>query len=149
MPFFIPRDLIRLNYFAQSGNDEKEKARDKETARYSGTQSLAFFLVNLGLSKSEYLELTPTERAFCLKAWEEKEVREHELMRNDMLNALANAFRAKGKKFVDLFPKAPQKVDREEVKRDIESALESEKNDGDWISRIYRANGMSKPEKGG
>lgn len=111
---------------------------------------LAFFIVEIGMTKSEYEQLTETEKLFIRKRYEQKFINETTWMRNATLNAINNAFRKKNKKFIDLFPKKQKKADKEYNKNAIKTILEmEEKNGKGWVAKIYQANGIKPPKKGG
>ncbi|MED3623264.1 phenylalanine racemase [Neobacillus thermocopriae] len=117
---------------------------------FQDEMELAFFVVEIGMSKSEYEQLTETEKMFIRKRHEQKFINETTWMRNALLNAVNNALRKKGKKFIDLFPKAPKKADKEYNENAVKTILEmEEKNGKGWVDRIYKANGMKTPKKGG
>ncbi|WP_235924911.1 phenylalanine racemase [Neobacillus sedimentimangrovi] len=117
---------------------------------FQDEMELAFFVVEIGISKNEYEQLTETEKMFIRKRHEQKFINETTWMRNAVLNAVNNALRKKGKKFIDLFPKAPKKADKEYNENAVKTILEmEEKNGKDWVDRIYKANGMKTPKKGG
>lgn len=99
----------------------------------------AFFCVNFGYSKADYNELTPKEKAFIMKAYEDKIVRENTLLRDAVYNAVSNAFRKKGKSFKKLWKKASQPVDTELFYENVAIINEVEKNEGKaWIELLYR-----------
>ena len=111
---------------------------------------LAFFVVDIGMSKCEYESLTETEKMFIKKRHEQKFINETTWLRNAVLNAVNNALRKKGKKFIDLFPKAPKKADKEYNENAIKTILEmEEKNGKGWVALIYKRNGIKTPRKGG
>lgn len=113
---------------------------------------LAFFVVEVGMSKAEYEQLTETEKMFIRKRHEQKFINETTWLRNAVLNAVNNALRKKGKKFIDLFPKAPKKADKEYNENAIKTILEMEEKKGKgWVEKIYRANNINiqSPKKGG
>ena len=58
----------------------------------------AFFAVNFHYSKADYMALTPAEKAFIYKAWEDKTVSDTTLIRDAVLNAVSNALRKKKRK---------------------------------------------------
>lgn len=111
---------------------------------------LAFFIVDVGMSKSEYESLTETEKMFIRKRHEQKFISEKTWLRNAVLNAVNNALRKKGKKFIELFPKKQHKADKEYNKNAIKIVMEMEKTNGkSWINLIYERNGKKPPQKGG
>lgn len=106
------------------------------------------------MSKKEYGELTPTERAFIYKAWEEKTVRDTTYMRDAVMNAEYNVNRKKGKKFRKLWNPVgsltqTEKRTYEDTKKKILD-MEKEKPTN-WVQKIYQVNGwkLKKKEKGG
>lgn len=112
---------------------------------YRDVMDFAFFAVNFGYSKSDYENLTPTEKAFIMKAWEDKTVADSTVMRDSVLNAITNAFRKKGKKFKTLWKKKQEKADKEVVKNNYKIIMEVEKKEGkDWIDKVFRANGIKR-----
>ncbi|MGL6292838.1 hypothetical protein [Eubacterium aggregans] len=108
---------------------------------YRNDIDLAFFGVNFGYTKADYETLTPRERAFIYKAFEDKTVQESTLTRNAVMNAVANVNRKKGYRFIDLWKKRSQPVDRTEMQEAIQS-VEAMEADKDWVRLIYEANGM-------
>lgn len=111
---------------------------------------LAFFIVEIGMSKSEYESLTETEKMFIRKRYEQKFINDITWLRNAVLNAVNNALRKKGKKFMELFPKAPKRADKEYNENAIKTVLKLEKKNGKgWVERIYRANEIKPLKKGG
>lgn len=91
---FLPRRLVDFEYLGGSG-DSTDVEYDRLASQYHKDIDFAFYFVNFGTTKSEFLELTRREKAFIRKAWEDKQVRESELMRNAVLNAVSNAMRKK------------------------------------------------------
>ena len=121
---------------------------DTEAEQYQNDIDFAFFFVNFGTSKSEYLDLTRREKAFIIKAWEDKLIRETTYNRNATLNAVSNALRKKSARFVELWKKAQQPVDIEMVATHLEIIERVEEADGkSWVDAIYKANGMKKPKR--
>lgn len=99
----------------------------------------AFFCVNFGYSKADYNALTPKEKAFIMKAYENKTVRESTLLRDAVLNAVSNAFRKKGKSFKKLWKKLSQPISEEQLEEDFTIINEVEKREGKaWIELLYR-----------
>lgn len=108
----------------------------------------AFFVVNFNYSKAEYESLTPKEKSFIMKAWENKLVTDTTMIRNASLNAQGNIHRKKGKKFIDLWIKKQKKLDKEVAINNLKIIEESNKDDS-WIDKIYEINGMKRPQKKG
>lgn len=143
MPFFLPSRLVDLQYFrGEPGEAEAE---------YPNERDFAFFAVNFGYSKSQYGELTPKEKAFFYKAWEEKQVIEKTSMYDAVFKAVYNNFRKKGKKALSIFNKPnTQKADMEIIENNISVVKEVEQKEGkDWVKAIYETNGMKLPKRGG
>jgi len=143
--FFIPPELIRYKYFRTAGKQAKE-----EEKKFSREKELAFFIVEFGMSKKEYGELTPTERAFVYKAWEEKTVRDTTYIRDAVMNAEYNVNRKKGKKFRKLWNPVgsltqTEKRTYEDTKKKI---LDMEKErPTNWVEKIYQVNGWKFKKK--
>ena len=119
---------------------------------FSFERELAFFMVQIGLSRSDYESLTEKEKMFIRKEYENKFMKDTTWLRNAVLNAEVNAHRGKYKKFLELFPKKPRKADKKYNENAMQIILEMEKRNGKgWVDKIYKANGMKKPspEKGG
>lgn len=105
----------------------------------------AFFVVNFGYSKADYQSLTATEKAFILKAYEDKIVAETSLLNNAVANAIANTLRKKGKKPIKLWQKRPSTIidEKDILKHCIRDIKLYEQNNGKgWVYKIYKANGM-------
>ncbi len=132
MPFFIPEALLRFEYL--KGEKIAENAKP-----YLDDMDFAFFCVNFGYSKADYNALTPKEKAFIMKAYENKTVRESTLLRDAVLNAVSNAFRKKGKSFKKLWKKLSQPISEEQLEEDFTIINEVEKREGKaWIELLYR-----------
>lgn len=115
---------------------------------YRDVMDFAFFAVNFHYSKSDYEALTPTEKVFIFKAWEDKAVSDSTIIRDTVLNAISNAFRKKNSRFRKLWKKIQKKSDKEKAKEDLAIVYEIEKKEGkDWIDKILKANGIKR--KGG
>ena len=111
MPFFLPDELVQFQYFETDEPDIK-------AGPYRHEIDLAFFVVNFGFSKRDYLDLTTRERAFIYKAWEDKVVRESQLSYDATFLAIANFFRKKGKSIKKLWEKKKtRRVDPQEYRQ--------------------------------
>ena len=103
----------------------------------------AFFAVNFHYSKDDYNALTPAEKAFIFKAWEDKTVSDSTMLRDAVLNAVSNALRKKGKKFKKLWKRKQEKADLEIVRDNYKIIMEVEAKEGKaWIDKVLRANGL-------
>ena len=117
---------------------------------YQKEIDFAFFVVNFNYTKNDYLELTLKEKVFIMKAWESKLVSDSTHERNAVLNANANLNRKKGKKFIDLWNKKRAKLDTEVAVNNLRMIKHIEESSGkSWVDKVYAANGMRKPKKGG
>ena len=126
---------MRLQELAKPFQDERE---------------LAFFVVRVGMSVSEYRSLTEAEKMFIRKEYESNFIYQMTWFRNAVQNAEYNVNRGKNKKYKDLFPRKPQKADKEYNENAIKTILEMEKEKGKgWVALIYKRNGMKTPKKGG
>ena len=64
-------------------------------------------------------------------------------LRNAVLNAINNAIRKKGKKFLALWKKRQKKLDKDIAKDNLKLIRTLEERDGKaWIEKIYAANGL-------
>ena len=103
------------------------------------------------MSKKEYGELTPAERAFIYKAWEDKIVRDTTYMRDAVMNAEYNVNRKKGRRFRKLWTpvgrisQTEKRSYNDTRKRILEIEKEKPTN---WVRKIYEVNGWIK-KKGG
>lgn len=102
----------------------------------------AFFAVNFGYSKSDYEQLTPREVRFIYKAYEDMVVSQSYRIYNAVYTAFYNANRPKRKRALKLFKKKGAKISREQQKETLDAVLESQKNDGNWVARLYKENGF-------
>lgn len=147
MSFFLPRRLIEYEYFSGEPDPDYEKIAKP----YQKEIDFAFFAVNFGYSKTDYEELTPKEKAFIYKAWEEKIVSDSYHVYNAVFTATYNVNRGKNKKALKLWRKAKvRKADMEIIQDNLKIIKEVEQKEGTaWIEKIYRANGMKFLRKGG
>lgn len=115
---------------------------------YSDVMDFAFFAVNFHYSRADYDAITPTERAFIYKAWEDKTVSESTVLRDAVFNAVSNAFRKKNHKFRKLWKKRQEKADMEVISQNLSIIEEVEEKEGKgWVSLIYEKNGLKMPER--
>lgn len=123
-----------------TNNDNKEV--DKEARDYQKKVTLAFFIANFGFTKRDFEELTESEIAFTIKAWENKQVLDSQLMANAFYNAYSNANRKKNARAVPLWKKKSKKTDIDKLKKQYLEVLEYEQNNSnDWIRKIYTERG--------
>lgn len=117
---------------------------------YQKEIDFAFFVVNFGYSKSDYEMLTPCEKAFIYKAWENKAVSDSTMFRDAALNAISNAFRKKNKRFIRLWKKKQKKANKDVIKENLHVIEEAEKKEGKgWVDLIYQTNGFTPPRRKG
>lgn len=102
----------------------------------------AFFVVNFGYSKADYEALTPKEKAFIYKAWENKKVSDMCSTYNACYTAFFNVNRSKKQRPIKLLKGKRQRVDENVLTENKEVIMQANKNDGDWIAKIYKANGL-------
>lgn len=142
MPFFLPRKLVDFEYFDISSADETQQ--DEYARSYRQEVDFAFFVVNFGYTKSDYEQLTPCEKAFIYKAWEDKIVSDTTHLRNAFMNGYVNARRKKNKKVIPLWKKKQVSyADKEVVKANLDVVNEVELNEGkSWVEKIYTANNL-------
>lgn len=142
LPFFLPSRLVDFEYFEQDTPDE---GYNKEAKDYETEIDFAFFVVNFGYTKADYEALTPREKIFIYKAWENKIVSDSSYMRNAFLNGYLNARRKRGKKFVDLWKKKQKRLNKEVAKENLTVIMGIEDQEGkSWVDFIYQKNGLKK-----
>lgn len=107
----------------------------------------AFFVVNFGYSKADYEALTITEKAFIMKAYEDKVVSDSTVLAMAVNNAINNALCKKGKRTLKLWKKKNHAVaDKEAMKLSIKQIINHENKEGKgWVEKIYKANGYKIP----
>lgn len=141
--FFVPGRLVRFEYLGGDGT-----THDAEAEQYTQVADFAFFAVNFGYSKADYLSLTPREAMFIRKEYENHLVSHFELMSKAVANGVSNALRKRGKRAHDLFKKKPKVGNKLTAKAMRAVVDEVEQRDGkDWVKRIYSQTGF-KPRKG-
>lgn len=145
MPFFLPERLIGFEYLSNEPDPDYEKIAEP----YQKEIDFAFFAVNFGYSKSDYEALTPREKVFIYKAWENKQVSDTTFLYNAVFTAMYNVNRGKNKRALKLWRKAQvQKADMKIVQNNLNTIFEIERNESeDWIELIYKKNGLKKPER--
>lgn len=123
---------------------------EKEAKDYLDTMDFAFFVVNFGYTKADYEALTPAEKLFIRKAYEDKTVGDSSLFEKAVEVAIGNTVcRKKGKRALSLWHKQQRPADKVVVEKQIEIVNEvEEKNGKDWVQAIYKAAGIKMPEKG-
>lgn len=133
--------MIEFAYFPTEEADSEYLQKAKP---YRNVMDFAFFAVNFGYSKEDYQRLTPTEKAFILKAYEDKVVSMTTLINMAVTNAVSNILRKKGKPPQKLWTKKSRKiVDKDIMKHTVEKIAENEKIQGkSWVEKIYKANNM-------
>lgn len=111
---------------------------------------LAFFVVNFGYTKTDYMALTEAEKLFIRKEYEKKTINDTTYVRDAVFNAVTNALRKKGSRFQELFKKRPARADKQFNQEAMAVVLEVEERDGkSWVEKIYQANGIKTPKHGG
>lgn len=144
MPFFLPSRLVELKYLTGEPDPEFEALAKS----YLDDIDFAFFVAEFGYTRSEYEELTPRQVNFIKKAWEDREVRQTNLINMAVNNSLANLHRKKGRSPIPLWQKA-EKVDVEKAKDHVSIIKAMDKRDGDgWIKKIWAANRRTKRGNG-
>lgn len=125
--------MIGFRYLNTAADDETRI----KAGEFQREIDLAFFIVNFGFSKREYMELTPRERMFVYRAWEDKLVRDSQLNHDATLLAEANAHRKRGRSIKPLWTKRGQ-VNPEEMQRLIhkEKTQQEQKGIKGILSRI-------------
>lgn len=151
MRFFLPKRLVELEYFY--GDDEPDLEYLEQARPYQNEIDFAFFAVNFGYSKSDYMALTPAEKRLIYKAWENKTVDLTTLIYKACFTAYYNVRRGKKKRALKLFTKRRvRKANIDLANNNLNIVKKSQEIEGDsWIKKIYKANGMpfKKRKEGG
>jgi hypothetical protein len=112
---------------------------------YQHEIDFAFFVTNFHYAKADYEALTPKEKAFIYKAWENKLVADTSHIANAVNNAVSNALRKKGKRAVPLWKKKQRRHNVERIRDTYKEVRMAEDKKGTaWVERIYKANGMKR-----
>lgn len=95
------------------------------------------------------MELTPAEKAFIIKAWENRLVSESYNIYNACFTAFYNANRPKRKRALKLWKKkSVSKADMNVITENLSIIREVEKKEGTaWVDLIYEKNGLKRPRK--
>lgn len=128
---------------------EPDPELDRIAEPYRKDMDFAFFAVNFGYSKADYEALTPREKIFLLKAWENKLVSDTTFIYNAVFTASYNVNRGRRKRALKLWRKARvQKADMDVVSENLGIIREVEAREGKgWVDLIYERNGLKKPER--
>ena len=87
--------------------------------------------------------MTPAEKLFLVKAYENKVVSDSCLLSAAVANAVGNVLRKKGKKPRALWKKKPRQGDMQERGDMVQRVTQMQRSEGSaWVQAIYRANGM-------
>lgn len=137
----MPNTLIDFEYFGGSLPTKKEQEIAKP---YQREIDFAFFVANFGYSKADYDAITPKEKAFIYKAWENKTISDSYLLYNVVFTAVYNANRPKRKKPLKLWKKRGQRiVDMETVNENLKIVKQIDQQEGDsWVRKVYQANNI-------
>lgn len=137
----MPNTLIDFEYFGGSLPTKKEQEIAKP---YQREIDFAFFVANFGYSKADYDAITPKEKAFIYKAWENKTISDSYLLYNAVFTAVYNANRPKRKKPLKLWKKRGQRiVDMETVDENLKIVKQIDQQEGDsWVRKVYQANNI-------
>lgn len=107
----------------------------------------AFFVVNFGYSKKDYLSLTPAEKMFIMKAYESRMVSESTLDEQAVELAVGNVLRKKGKQRQHLWKKKAPKINVEESKMLFYEIQKMEEEQGkDWVRLVHQNAGIRMPK---
>lgn len=149
MSFSVPGRLVHLDYL--SGDDTRTKEEKEEDSPYEGVRDYAFFRVNLGMHRQEYDFLTPLEREFMLKAYEDRMVTNVHRIYSACFAASYNVGRRKGKRAIEPLRKAQSKnqIDPELLESQISIIREIDQKEGTaWVDKVYSSLHMKRPKKG-
>lgn len=144
MRFFIPERLIAYEYLGRGG---RNRTYEKLAKDYQNEIDFAFFVTNFNYSKADYEALTPNERAFIMKAHEDKLVGDSTLFQKAVEIAVGNVMRKKGKRPARLWHRKQQLADKALAHQHLDIINEVEKKEGkSWVDAIYAANGKKRPK---
>lgn len=106
--------------------------------------------MQFGYTKADYNALTPTEKMFILKAYEDKVVSDSSVLAKAVSNAVYNTLRKKGKPPQKLWKKQPKQTNPEQRKAELAEILEADRKMGTaWVDAVYAANGRKRRKKVG
>ena len=90
--------------------------------------------------------MTPKERMFIRKAFEDATVFQSTIIRDAVLNAEYNVNRKKSKPFRKLWTRIQNLTKNEKAKKqnDVQIIKEIEAKETGWVRRLYEANGYIK-----
>lgn len=112
--------------------------------------NFAFFAANFGYSKADYYALTPAEKKFLAKAYEDKVVADSNILAAAVANAVGNVLRKKNKRPQKLWKKKPKQADTAKRAEIIQKVVATEeKSSRAWVDAIYQANGKRTPKQKG
>ncbi len=121
-----------------------------ENKKYGEVMHFAFFAANFGYTRQDYDALTPSERLFLLKAYEDRVVSGTELIAAAVANAVGNVLRKKNKRPKKLWKKRRKRADREQMRSAADIAEAIEQREGKrWVDMVYAANGIRCKRKDG
>ncbi len=143
MSFFLPGRLIEFEYLEPSVLDEEVR---EMAYPYQDDMDFAFYAVHFHYSREDYEALTPRQKIFIMKEWENYLVSSTTHIRNAVQNGFYNVNRPKNKRYLPLWKKRIQKIEnKEELKHMANAIQKSEKIKGTaWVDIVYKANGMKR-----
>lgn len=107
----------------------------------------AFFAVNFNYSKKDYMSLTPAEKMFIMKAYENRVVSESTLDEQAMELAVSNVLRKKGKQRQKLWKKKTPHMSVEESMMMYSEVMKIEEEQGkDWVRLVHQNAGVRMPK---
>lgn len=134
--------MIAYEYFRTGGQGSSINQKEAEEAKsYQYDRDLAFFVVNFHYTPAEYDALTPRQRAFIMKAYENKVVTDTTWIRDAVLNAEYNVKRKKHKPFRKLWNRILQ-VKKEDAKAEIDIIKKIDAKEKGWVQLIYKNSGI-------
>lgn len=134
--------MIAYEYFRTGGQESSINQKEAEEAKsYQYDRDLAFFVVNFHYTPAEYDALTPRQRAFIMKAYENKVVTDTTWIRDAVLNAEYNVKRKKHKPFRKLWNRILQ-VKKEDAKAEIDIIKKIDAKEKSWVQLVYKNSGI-------
>lgn len=108
----------------------------EEARQYRDDIDLAFFVVNFGMSPEEVNNLTGREKSFIRKEWENKIVRDTNLIAKAVNNAVVNAFRKKGGRMIPMWKKINRRDEQAAEEARVLIKRIQQTDDRSWHAKI-------------
>ena len=139
--------MVQYDYFPTTDSLNPEQERKNELAKpFHDEMELAFFVVEIGMSPSEYRQLTEVEKSFIKKQHETNTVTFFEYTSDAVFMGEINANRKKNASFKTMFKKKQAKANKEYNENATKLVFEiEEKETKSWVDLVYKKNGLTRP----